>query len=169
MLSQLMAITAGLLLLTATGCKDKIDTPAPPPERLSTGAPPHPVEALSPAAPKPGTMKTMPSVVLTGLKILGGPQSDLTSIDIKASGNFLYNVVLKDSPGRLIVVLHKTARGKAPEKIEVNNGTVNRVAIAELDTGKGPAVKITIGLDRKIRYQAIPSNGSLLLNIPEGT
>lgn len=165
----LMAITAVFILLTVTGCKEKIDTPVPSPERPATVAPPHPVEALSPGAPKSGTLKAMPFVALTGLNIEGGTKSKLTRIVVKVSGNFLYNAVLKDNPGRLIVILHKTAKGKAPKKIEVNNGTVNKVEIVELDTGKGPAVRITIGLDRKIRYQAFPSNGSLVLDIPGKT
>ncbi|MBI5307562.1 MAG: AMIN domain-containing protein [Planctomycetes bacterium] len=168
-------ISVFLVLFSFAGCKEKPDKPMPPekPALQTKPFPPEkpaaPSEALTPGGAKPGTLKTLPFATLTGLKINEDHTRNLTTFHINLSETFIYNIVQKADPERIIVVLHKTTKGKAPGKIEVNNGTVSYVEITELNTGKDAAVRITIRLTGKTTYDVFPSDNALDITIPGTT
>jgi len=151
-----------LILLSFAGCKEKVDKPAPPEKPLMQTELPEPKEPLKQESPQP---ETMPAVTLTALKINEDYTNNLTWLDISASGTFLHNIVLKEHPERIIIVLHNTKKGKAPSKLTVNNGTITEIGIDELATGKGAAVRITVGLSRKTDYKVHASGEGLIMNI----
>lgn len=126
-----------------------------------------PGEAQAPAPP--GTageaLKSLPTATLTGVKVQSVAGEPTTKINIGANGPFGSTVVPKTDPVRLIAILHNATVGDAPKKIDVNNGTVNSVEIAQLDTGKGSAVRITIGLDKKTDYRTIPGESALSIEV----
>ncbi len=167
-------VSVFLMLFSFAGCKEKFDKPMPSEKPLQTKPlppekPAAPSEALMPGGAKPGTLKTLPFATLTGLKITEDHTKNLTVFHINLSETFIYNIVLKADPERIIVVLHKTTKGKAPGKIEVNNGTVSHVEITELKTGKDAAVRITIRLTKKTTYDVFPSDNALDITIPGTT
>jgi len=170
---QMVAITGTVFMLFIfSGCKGKTDAPPPSAEKPAVQAKPVPPEkpagtseALKPGGPTSGIHGAMPSISLTGLKITEDDSRNLTMFHITLSGDFLYNVVQKADPDRIMVVLHKTTKGKAPEKIEVNNGTISRVEIAELNTERGAAVRITIRLTGKTTYDVLPLDKALYISV----
>lgn len=110
-------------------------------------------------------LKALPTVTLNGAKVLHIIDSPFERVVISASGTFGSNVVQKTDPERIIVILHNALAGEAPNSIEVNDETISRVEIAQLDTGKNPAVRITIGLLGKSTYEVIPAERSLNIDI----
>lgn len=109
--------------------------------------------------------KALPFVTLSGIKVLPAPASPSLRVQIAASGPFGSNVIRKSDPERIIVIMHNAEIGKAPEKIEVNDGAISRIEIAQMDTGKGPAAKITIVLLVKSVFEVIPAESALILEI----
>jgi hypothetical protein len=69
----------------------------------------------------------------------------------------------------VIVILHNAKKGQAPPGIDVNNGTINRVVIDQLNVGKGTAVRITIGLEHKTDYLVTPAANGLLIDVRKKT
>jgi len=121
------------------------------------------------AAPQGGatlqqTLSSSP-VTLTGTKVLEDGASPTLSVRITATGPFGSNVVEKSDPQRIMVIMHNATIGEAPGSIEVNDGTVGKVEIAQLDTGKNPAVRITIGLLGKVPFKVVPGESALQLEI----
>lgn len=166
-LKTITILGVAIILYCFTGCKENIDKPKSSEKQPAAQAElPKPKEPLNQEPPRPAAI---PSVTLTAVKINEDYANNVTWIDIRASGTFLYNIVQKESPERIIIVLHNTIKGKAPEKITVNNGTVDEVKIDELNPGKGAAVRMTISLTRKTVYGAHPSNGTLKITIPRKT
>lgn len=109
--------------------------------------------------------KSLPTVTLTGTNIQEHPSASSVRINITASGAFGSNVVHKSDPERIMVIMHNARIGETSKSIEVNDGTIRRVEIAQLDTGKGPAVRITIGLNKKTAYKVIPAESALFVDI----
>ena len=110
-------------------------------------------------------LKTLPTTVLTGVKVQKKDGSPYVVVALSASGAFGSNIVEKAGPDRLIVILHNMTKGEAPPQIAVHDGTIEQIDIAELDTGKGPAVKVTIGLTGKTAHDRTTAENSLLLQI----
>lgn len=144
-----------LIALLFTGCKE---------EGAQSEKGSKPGEAQAPV-PAGETLKSLSTATLTGVKIQAVPGAPTTKILIAASGPFGSNVVPKTDPVRLVAVIHNASKGAAPENIDVNNGTVNRVEIAQLDTGKDSAVRITIGLDKKTEYRVVPGESALTIEV----
>lgn len=144
---QIIIMTACLAVIGIAGCKGKSE--ASKPETAVT----------------PAMIRSLPTVELTGTKILENPALSTVGVEIIASGTFGSNVVPKNDPERIIVVLHNATKGKTPPEIKVNNGTINRVAIDELNTGKGTAVRITIGLVHKSDYVVTPVTNGLMIDV----
>lgn len=148
LLSRCLAIC--LLPLSVAGCN----------KPTQTGAAAKSVEAqVSQAA------STLPVVTLTGAKVLEDPASPTVQVRITADGPFGSNVILKSDPERIIVIMHNAKIGEAPEKVEVNDGTISRIEIAQLESGKGPAARVTVGLMAKTQYRVVPGDGALGLEI----
>ena len=110
-------------------------------------------------------LKSLPTVTLTGVKLEDNGADHATRIIIAATGAFGSNVVQKTDPDRIIVILHNALVGEATKNIEVNDGTINRVEIDQLDTGKGKAVRLTIGLAGKTDYQVVPAEGAVMIDV----
>lgn len=148
LLSRCVAIC--LLPLSFAGCN----------KPTQSGAVAKPAEATASQSPS-----SLPAVTLSGAKVLQDPASPTVQVLITASGSFGSNVIRKSDPERLIVIMHNAQIGEAPEAIEVNDGTINRIEIAQLDSGKGPAARITVGLLAKSEYRVVPGEGALTLEI----
>lgn len=147
-------MAVSLVALAVAGCKGE-------PEKA---AQPQPVANTQETAAPEGS-KSLPTVTLTGAKVEAGPDKASTRISITASGPFGSNVVPKSDPERILVVLHNAKAGDVPKNIEINDGTVSGVEVAQLDTGKGPAVRITISLARKTAHRVIPGESALMIDV----
>jgi hypothetical protein len=143
-----------ICVIVLAGCKGGSDKVLQPVKETA------PVEMASSA-----DLKSLPTVTLTGTKILENVIESAVRVEITASGAFGSNVVRKDDPERIIIILHNAKKGEAPPIIAVNNGTINRVAIDQLNDGKGTAVRITIGLEHKADYLATPAVNGLLIDV----
>lgn len=108
--------------------------------------------------------KALPEVTLTATKVEEYPADSVARVVIAASGPFGSNVVEKTDPNRIVVIMHNAKKGEAPQFIDVNDGTINRVEIDQLDTGNGTAVRITVGLDKKPEYRVTPAKSSLIID-----
>lgn len=156
-----------LFLLGAAGCKEES---AVSEKGVKSEETVKPIEAGK-TAPQEKTaatveaLKSLPTVTLTGTKIQENPAGPSIRINISASGAFGSNVVRKSDPERIIVIMHNANAGESPRNIEVNDGTINRVGIAQLDTGKAPAVRITIGLSKKTSYEVSSGESVLMIDI----
>lgn len=126
-------------------------------------------KAPAPAENVTSQLKSLPTVTLTGTKIQENLIESAVRVMITASGAFGSNVIRKTDPERIIIILHNAKKGEAPPIIEVNDGAINRVEIAQLDVGKGTAVRITIGLDRKTDYVVTPAVNGLMIDVRKGT
>ena len=153
----LMIITSLGIIVTA-GCKGGAEK-VPQPEKETA-----PVKTMSPAE-----LKSLPTVTLMGTKIQDNVIESAVRCEITASGAFGSNVVRKTGPELIIVILHNAKKGQAPPGIDVNNGTINRVTIDQLDVGKGTAVRITIGLEHKTDYLVTPAANSLIIDVRKRT
>lgn len=147
-----------LIALLFAGCKEEG-------AQSEKGSKPGEAQAPTEQVPAGEALKSLSTATLTGVKIEGGAGAPMTTINIAASGPFGSNVVPKTDPVRLIAVLHNATIGETPKSIDVNNGTVNRVEIAQLDTGKAPAVRIAIGLDKKTKYRVVPGESTLTIEV----
>lgn len=156
-----------LFVLGAAGCKEES---ALTEKGVKTEEAAKPIEAGKTANQEKSTetvdaLKSLPTVTLTGTKVQENPAGSSIRVTISASGAFGSNVVRKSDPERIIVIMHNANVGEAPRNIDVNDGTVNRVEIAQLDTGKAPAVRITIGLNKKTTYEVSPGESALVIDI----
>lgn len=160
----LKAAAVCLMVLLFAGCKEEA---AKSGKEVKTGEAQAPAQAPEISKPEAAAeaMKSLPTVTLTGVKIQSEPGAPSTKINIAASGAFGSNVVPKTEPVRLIAILHNATIGNAPKSIDVNNGTVKRVEIAQLDTGKAPAVRVTIGLDKKTAFRTIAGDSALTIEV----
>ena len=147
-----------ICVIALTGCKGGSDKVSQPAKETA------PVEIVSPE-----DLKSLPTVTLTGAKILENVVESAVRVEITASGAFGSNVVRKADPERIIVILHNAKKGEAPPGIDVNNGTINRVVIDQLNVGKGTAVRITIGLEHKTDYLVTPAANGLLIDVRKRT
>lgn len=133
-----------LIVFSFAGCKNKVE------------------KAVQEKGPE-----SKPVVTLTNVKVQNEPGMDQIKVIIATSGAFGYSVVPKSDPERIIAVIHNAKIGEFPNNIEVNNGTINKIETVQLDTGRGSAVRITIGLDRKTPHEPIPADGVLVIAIPK--
>lgn len=154
----LLVIVLCLGAISLAGCKGGSERVSQPEKDMAAGKP------VSPA-----DLKSLPTVTLTGTKIQDNLIESAVRVMITASGAFGSNIIRKAEPERIIIVLHNTKKGEAPPVIEVNDGTINRVEIAQLDVGKGTAVRITIGLDHKTDYVVTPAVNGLMIDVRKGT
>ena len=145
-------------IIALAGCKGGSEKVTQPDKEMTSG------NAMSPA-----DVKSIPAVVLTGAKIQEDPDASAVRVEIMASGLFGSNVVPKTDPERIIIVLHNATKGDMPPNIKVNKGTINHLEIAELNTGKGTAVRITIFLDHKSDYRVTPADNGLLIDVRKRT
>jgi hypothetical protein len=147
-----MSLLLGGALVFAAGCKE---------------------EAKTKNAPQPGGDQlqavdkayALPTVTLVGTKILETPGSPVVQVRIAASGPFGSNVTAQKNPDRLLIMVHNALVGKAPKSIEVNDGTINRVDIAQHKNGSQQAVGITVGLAGATSYRLVPEQSAVLLEI----
>lgn len=144
-------LTLLVTLLVISGCNEKTGASKPPemPQKYA--------EKLESQPAKP--------LILAGIKIEDDAGLQAKKIIITASGPFQFNVVPKADPDRILVVLHNTTTGKNAGTIKVGDGTISSVETVQLDTGKAPAVRITIGLQKKADYKVIPGEGSMAVAI----
>lgn len=151
-------------------------TPAPQPDvslpAPSSKLPPgHPTVAPSklppghPATAPQQDIKTLPKVTLGELNVQESEDGAVTRITITAGGNFGSNVIRKENPDRIIMIIHNAVAGDLVGTLQVNNGTVGRIEVAQLESGQGPAVRVTIGLAGKNEYQVVPGDKSLNVEI----
>ncbi len=140
------------------GCKERSEKVSQPENEIAPGK----------TAP-PQDLKSLPTVTLTGTKILENVIESAVRVEITASGAFGSSVIRKTDPERIIIILHNAKKGEVPPQIAVNDGIINLVEIAQLDTGKGAAVRITIGLDHKTDYAATPAVNGLVIDVRKGT
>lgn len=155
---RFLAIIISLGVIALAGCKDGSEK-VPQPEKETA-----PVETMSPAE-----VKSLPTVTLMGTKIQDNVIESVVRVEITASGAFGSNVVRKTEPERIIVILHNAKKGQAPPGIDVNNGTINRVVIDQLNVGQGTAVRITIGLEHKTDYLVTPAANGLIIDVRKKT
>lgn len=154
-LAACAAIT--LLAASAAGCNEKTAASVDGAAKQESAAP------LG-AATLQQTLSSDP-VTLTSTKVLEDAASPTLSVKITATGPFGSNVVEKSDPQRIMVIMHNATIGEAPGSIEVNDGTVGKVDIAQLHAGKNPAVRITIGLLGKVPFKVVPGESALQLEI----
>lgn len=133
-----------LIIFSFAGCKDKAE------------------KAVQEKGPD-----SKPIVTLTNIKVQNDPGMSQIKVIIATSGTFGYSVVPKSDPERIIAVIHNAKLGDVPNKTEVNDGTINKIETVQLDTGRGPAVRITIGLDRKTPHEPMPADGVLVIAMPK--
>jgi hypothetical protein len=141
-------------IIALSGCKKGPEKVSQPEKETA------PVATLSPAE-----VKALPTVTLTGTKILDNIIESAVRVEITTSGAFGSNVVRKAGPERIVVILHNAKKGQAPPGIDVNNGTINHVVIDQLNVGKGTAVRITIGLEHKTDYVVTPAANGLIIDV----
>jgi len=154
----LLVIIICLGVLALAGCKGGSENVSQPEKETAS------VKTMSPAE-----VKALPTVTLTGTKILENIIQSGVRVEITASGAFGSNVIRKTGPERIIVILHNAKKGEVPRQIAVNDGIINKIEIAQLDTGKGTAVRITIGLDHKTDYVVTPATNGLMIDVRKGT
>lgn len=150
--ATLIIVWVGVIALT--GCNGGSES-VPQPEKETAFR--EPVSAAD--------LKSLPAVTLTGTNIREDLLESGVRVEITASGAFGSNVIAKSGPERIIVILHNAKKGVVPPKIEVNDGVISRVEIAQLDTGRGTAVRITIGLEKKTDYVVTPSINGLMIDV----
>lgn len=150
-LHKLKGLAVFFALVAILGCKEE-----PPPAAA-------PAKSLKP--PTAEALTSLPTVTLTGIKVQTDPQAPTTRVIISASGAFGANVIPKSDPERLIVILHNAEKGQAPAEIEVNDGVIKGIEIAQLNTGKQTAVRETIRLNYKTDYKVIPGESLLTIEI----
>lgn len=143
-----------LIALAIAGCRGEVEKAVQPQK---------PAAPTAPAAPE--ALKSLPTVTLTGTKVQQIADKPFERVVITASGAFGSNVVRKSDPERIVVILHNAKIGDAPKSIEVNDGTISRVEIAQLDTGKGSAVRVTIGLAQKTTFEVVSAESALMIDI----
>lgn len=153
-IQRLLVIVICLGVFVATGCKKGPDKAAQPGQEAA------PTKTMSPEE-----LKSLPAVTLTGTKILDNVIESAVRVEITASGAFGSNIVRKADPERIIVILHNAKKGQAPPGIEVNNGTINRVAIDQLNAGKGTAVRIIIGLEHEADYHVTSADNGIMIDV----
>lgn len=147
-----------ICVIALAGCKGGPESVSQPEKETAS------VKTMSPAE-----VKALPTVTLTGMKILDNIVESAVRVELTASGAFGSNVIRKTGPERIIVILHNAKKGEVPPQIAVNDGTINTVDIAQLDTGKGTAVRITIGLEHKTDYLVTPAVNGLKIDVRKGT
>lgn len=146
-----------LIALAIAGCRGEVEKAVQPQKPAAPTAP------TAPTAPE--ALKSLPTVTLTGTKVQQIADKPFERVVITASGAFGSNVVRKSDPERIIVIMHNAKIGEAPKSIEVNDGTISRVEIAQLDTGKGSAVRVTIGLAQKTTFEVVSAESALMIDI----
>ena len=147
-----------ICMLALGGCKGGSENVSQPEKETAS------VKTMSPAE-----VKALPTVTLTGTKIRENILKSAVRVEITASGAFGSNVIRKAGPERIIIILHNAKKGEVPPQIAVNDGTINMIDIAQLDTGKGTAVRITIGLDHDADYVVTPAVNGLKIDVRKGT
>lgn len=148
-LAACAAIT--LLLLGVAGCKENSVV----------------AEKTAANQPEPGMSDPpkLPVVTLAGAKVLQDAGSPTEVVQISATGPFGSNIIPKQDPDRIVVIVHNANIGDAPARVEVNDGTITNLEIAQLNSGKGPAAKITIGLTAKTEHRVVPGESMLSVEV----
>lgn len=111
--------------------------------------------------------EALPEVTLTDVKVDNASGAGATNVVIVASGTFQYSVVPKSDPERIIAVLHNTKTGNFPKALDINDGAISKIETVQLDTGRGPAAKITIHLKHKTPHEVVPTPGVLMITLPK--
>lgn len=145
--------TVSLMALLLAGCVAKPDTP--PPDKA-----PEPVAKDAAEA-----VRALPVVTLLEAKVIESANIPAKRVHITADGPFGSNVIKKSDPERIIVIVHNAQMGKVPQTIEVNDGTISRLETAQLDTGRSPAVRITIGLAGNADFKVVPDQSAIMVDI----
>jgi hypothetical protein len=141
-------------------------SPAPlaPMAPVPAAPPTHPASPDHPAQPAP-KLEGLQRVKLTEIEVGESEDGAVTRITLTGDGPFASNVIRKENPERIILLIHKAEAGDLVGAMEVNNGTVGRIEVAQLESGQGPAVRITADLLGKIDYRVAPADKALALDI----
>lgn len=143
----IMILLVAVVLFTGCKEKDKASKQSEPPQKQADQVAARIVQPL----------------VLEGIKIEDDPALQAKKVIITASGPFQSNVVPKADPDRILVVMHNTTVGKNAGTIKVADGVIGSLETVQLETGKDPAVRLTIALQTKAAYKVIPGEGSLVI------
>lgn len=102
---------------------------------------------------------------LSEIEVGENEDGSVTRITIAGSGTFASQVIRKEDPERIILLIHNAEAGDLVGSIEVNNGTVGRIEVAQLESGQGPAVRITVGLAGKSEFRVVPAENALAVDL----
>lgn len=145
-----LLVMSGVMLVVA-GCKGKEALPG--------------TSLQVESKPSPDASKQLPKVTLTGADLTEDAVNHCYRINISASGTFNANVIEKADPDRIVVIMHNAEKGIVPSISQVNNKTIKSIETAQLDTGRGPAVRITITLTGAALYRTVSSDGSMVIEV----
>ena len=137
---------------------------APAAATVPPGHPAIPGPTAHPAVPAPD-LKTLPRVSLSEIEVGESEDGAVTRITITGGGTFVSNVIRKEDPERIILLIHNAEAGELAGSIEVNNGTVGRIEVAQLESGQGPAVRVTVGLAGKSDFRVVPAENALAVDV----
>jgi hypothetical protein len=137
--------------------------PAPLDPVPSVTPPTHPVSLDQPARPVPD-LESLQRINLTEIEVGESEDGAVTRITLAGDGPFGSNVIRKENPERVILLIHNADAGDLVGDIEVNNGVINRIEVAQLESGKGPAARVTVGLTGKSEFNVAPAENGLLID-----
>lgn len=178
-----------LAAILFAGCQEQKEKPVETGKSVEAGKaaePAEPVEAGKPAPPAspahevsilpPGhpalaprqDLKSLPRVSLAEINVQESEDGSVTRITIAGGGTFASNVIRKEDPDRIILLIHNAEAGELAGSIEVNNGTVGRIEVAQIESGQGPAVRVTIGLTENTEYRVVPADKELVVDVRQG-
>ena len=101
--------------------------------------------------PKAKTVKTVEAV----------GAGDTLQVNIKADGAVEYKAFRLDNPNRLVIDLQGVRNGVRKTSVDVNDGAVQRVRVAQFKGGSDPVARVVIDLASKLEYAIVPDGDRL--------
>jgi type IV pilus secretin PilQ/predicted competence protein len=153
--SVVVTMPEAMVEATAAEVVEIAEVPAPTPEPV--------VEQIPPAAPEPVQMAPVtPMRKASSVKRISTSGSGETvEVTIAGDGSFEYKAFRLENPSRLVIDLQGVRNRAAKSSLDVNEGLVKRVRVAQFATTPSAITRVVVDLNGKTEYALTPDGDHL--------